>query len=881
PQKGPWYCGIAFLLLWAVHFFAVVIPLFFRLPTVLTIEEHGRGGSFIGERAYRTLNDLTNIGPRVAGSTANEVDTIQFLLNEIEDIRKNMLGEYFSLEVDLQITSGSYIYSSLLEMYQGVQNVVVKLTSKNSTSDSYLLLNSHFDTVLTSPGASDDGFMVAVMLEVLRVMATTAQYLEHPVVFLFNGDEEMGMQASHGFITQHKWARNCKAFINLEGAGGAGREIVFQTGPSHPWLANYYKKSAKHPFATTLAEEIFQSGLIPSDTDYRIFVQYGDIPGMNREPPNTAKNIKLCSTGFDFAQIINGYVLHSKYDSFDVMPRGAIQNTGDNILELVWALANAPEMRDTNAHKSGHAVFFDFLGLYFINYSEETGKTLNYATAGVTLLLICISVCRMSALSSLSCCQLTQRLIILSITQILALVFAIGLPLVVAHVFDSYGLSLTYFSSTYLIIGLYICPALIGLSLPTTIYFQSQQKVNLSLNFNSFAPQSNLPFNYLIQLGLHSWAIVLSVLLLAVTSYGIRSIYILAFILIFYSISLALNLLTMCHDRGYNWSWLHTSGQVIPFLNSSYVIYIYLLTMPAISGRSGSASNPDIIISILSGLFTVLCFGFLTPLIHMFRRPAIAVISLVLVSAISMYLASSTQIGFPYRPKTNPERVMFQQVRRIFYEYDGSISKDESGYLFNFQDRREDQHFGVNLTESVRTQSECKTHMMCGFPLFDERWVGNRLQGMWLPRETIEPPFPTKLELLNKTVLENNATMRLYFRVSGPPHLNLFIQAREDDFVTITDWSFSKHYLQSPPAPPLSYHVFITFGLAKPPLDFFLEISVSAETNGNYDVPVLEIGASGHCLGDKSDDITQMIVSTFPHYAIVISWPSTYKRYIY
>lgn len=52
------------------------------------------------------------------------------------------------------------------------------------------------------------------------------------------------------------------------------------------WIINlsiflqYYKKNAKHPFATTLAEEIFQGGLIPSDTDYRIIVQYGDIPGM-------------------------------------------------------------------------------------------------------------------------------------------------------------------------------------------------------------------------------------------------------------------------------------------------------------------------------------------------------------------------------------------------------------------------------------------------------------------------------------------------------------------------------------------------------------------------------------------------------------------------
>lgn len=48
------------------------------------------------------------------------------------------------------------------------------------------------------------------------------------------------------------------------------------------------------------------------------------------------------------AQISNGFVYHTKYDLIDVIPRGALQNTGDNVLSLVRGLANATELHDTD-----------------------------------------------------------------------------------------------------------------------------------------------------------------------------------------------------------------------------------------------------------------------------------------------------------------------------------------------------------------------------------------------------------------------------------------------------------------------------------------------------------------------------------------------------
>ncbi|XP_017493676.1 PREDICTED: endoplasmic reticulum metallopeptidase 1-like, partial [Rhagoletis zephyria] len=239
-----------------------------------------------------------------------------------------MHEDLFELDVDVQVVSGAYMHWQMVNMYQAVQNVVVRIRSKNSTSEAALLINSHFDTKPASPGAGDDGTMVVILLETLRVLATTRQTFKHPIVFLFNGAEENPLQASHGFVTQHEWAKNCKAVINLDSAGSGGREILFQAGPNHPWLMKIYHRNAKRSFATTFAEELFQSGIIPSDTDFTIFKNFGNIPGL------------------DIVHFKNGYVYHTKFDRIDVIPRGTLQSTGDNILALARAFGNSTELKD-------------------------------------------------------------------------------------------------------------------------------------------------------------------------------------------------------------------------------------------------------------------------------------------------------------------------------------------------------------------------------------------------------------------------------------------------------------------------------------------------------------------------------------------------------
>ena len=220
---------------------------------------------------------MTDIGPRVVGSNENEHLAISLISNEINNIKNNSNSSQ-KIDIDYQSVSGSYYLVDFVNVYENVKNIVVRLRSGYNSSHS-ILVNCHFDSVPTSPGGSDNGINCAAMLEVLRVLSERSEPLEHNVIFLFNGAEESPLQASHGFIKHHLWAKNVRLFINLDAAGAGGKEMLFQAGPNTPWLLRQYSRAIVHPSAQSIGEEIFQSGLIPSDTDFRIFRDFGHIPG--------------------------------------------------------------------------------------------------------------------------------------------------------------------------------------------------------------------------------------------------------------------------------------------------------------------------------------------------------------------------------------------------------------------------------------------------------------------------------------------------------------------------------------------------------------------------------------------------------------------------
>lgn len=289
---------VILFLLFVCSFVAIALHSHWTLPSNVVTKVRN---SFNTQDARKHLNDIVELGIRHVGSEANEIHAVNVIMQKVEKIRK-LASQSVEIELSLQRPSGSFSIDfpdRMTQLYQNISNVVVRFRRRGSKPEHAILINAHYDSAVGSPAASDDAVSCAIMLEILESLTSDPQPFlpDHSVIFLFNGAEETILQASHGFITQHPWASEVRVFLNLEAAGAGGKEIVFQTGPDHPWLARMYASIVPYPCASVIAQEVFQSGLIPSDTDFRIFRDYGHIPGI------------------DMAFFVNGYVYHTKYDT--------------------------------------------------------------------------------------------------------------------------------------------------------------------------------------------------------------------------------------------------------------------------------------------------------------------------------------------------------------------------------------------------------------------------------------------------------------------------------------------------------------------------------------------------------------------------------------
>uniref|UniRef100_A0A8C1X8R9 Endoplasmic reticulum metallopeptidase 1 n=1 Tax=Cyprinus carpio TaxID=7962 RepID=A0A8C1X8R9_CYPCA len=654
--------------------------------------------------SLKHLERITSFGPRTVGSPENEITTVNYLLDQIEQIRTESQTGPHSISVDVQRPTGSFSIDFLggfTSYYDRVTNIAVKLEPK-TTAQHFMLANCHFDSVANSLGASDDAVSCSVMLEVLHSLANLSTPLKHGIIFLFNGAEENILQASHGFITQHPWAQQVRAFVNLEAAGVGGKEVVFQTGPENPWLVQAYVRAAVHPFASVVGQEVFQSGVIPSDTDFRIYRDFGKIPGI------------------DLAFIENGFIYHTKYDTPERIHTDSIQRAGDNILSVLKHLVMSDELADSSAYRHGNMVFFDLLGSTCI--------------AGLACSEACAGLCPaaggryMRDLACAACVAVLSWFVTLLTVLIVALLVTLA------------GRSMFWYTHFYAAVCLYGSAAvgkiLLIHTLARNLYYGGVSGVDLSERF--------------FDVSLLLWCCVL----LFLTQRGLCSAYVPMMMVVF---PLASKLLLTKHFRARGASLqycvLYLTGLAVPYVHIMFLIWVVFEIFTPILGRSGTEIPPDVVLASLVTLATIILSSYFMHFIYLScsTRRILAGLGSVFVL---MFVLVCCGLFFPYSADPSsprPKRIFVQHSTRVLHALDGTVERSDSGLWINSLDYSGMQHITPHIpqiNDSIRTR--CSEQLpYCGFPWFLP--VKFLVKKSWyLPAPEVSPEAPLQFRLLSR-----------------------------------------------------------------------------------------------------------------------------------
>ncbi|GAM84769.1 hypothetical protein ANO11243_027700 [Dothideomycetidae sp. 11243] len=151
--------------------------------------------------------------------------------------------------------------------------------NRRDSPDAHLVLvNSHYDSVSTGYGATDDGVGVISCLQLIsHFTSPDTPKPRHGLLILINDAEEDGLYGATAYA-KHPMARHTSAFLNLEGAGAGGRATLFRSTDvdvTAPYGAS------EHPFGTVVSADGFKFGLVRSGTDYEVFSEWLGMRGLD------------------------------------------------------------------------------------------------------------------------------------------------------------------------------------------------------------------------------------------------------------------------------------------------------------------------------------------------------------------------------------------------------------------------------------------------------------------------------------------------------------------------------------------------------------------------------------------------------------------------
>jgi hypothetical protein len=310
---------------------------------------------FSGDRAMRTLAVIA-ARPHPTGTLA------------ADEVRATLVQQLEGLGLEVAVQDATSLTDAPAKRWgvpvvaAHVHNVVA--WRQGAQPGPSLLLVAHYDSRELAPGASDDGYGTAALLETARALMASPP-LRHDVVFLFTEGEEEGLLGARAFVEHHPLAHDVGLTLNFEARGDRGPVFMFQTGEQAGALIDVLAAAAPHVAASSMSQEVYRR--MPNDTDLTVWLRAGH-PGMN------------------FANVDGFERYHQPTDSLQNADAATVQHHGSYALALARAFGDADALPPP---ATGDEVYFT-TGVGFVHYAVREATTL--AGFGAGLLLVAIVV---------------------------------------------------------------------------------------------------------------------------------------------------------------------------------------------------------------------------------------------------------------------------------------------------------------------------------------------------------------------------------------------------------------------------------------------------------------------------------------------------------
>jgi len=293
--------------------------------------------------------------PHPIGSTANET------------VRAYLIAQLSALGLNPQVFPAIGIYQRARNIVVGDTHDVVGRLSGTASSRA-LILMAHYDSVYRAPGAADDGAGVAAILETLRALRS-GPALKNDLIVLFTDGEEAGLLGAEAFSNSHPWMKDVGLVLNFEARGNKGASLLFETSTNNRAVVEAVARATPFPTASSLFYALYQ--LLPNDTDFTVFRQYG-IPGLN----------------FAFGENLEAY--HSRLDTAGKLNTASLQHHGSYALSLAryFGKTDLTQLRTV----IGNDIFFDWFGRNLIVYRQSWVIPGEIVVTALLILAILLSV---------------------------------------------------------------------------------------------------------------------------------------------------------------------------------------------------------------------------------------------------------------------------------------------------------------------------------------------------------------------------------------------------------------------------------------------------------------------------------------------------------